>query len=88
MSLDARLRHPSNPREQTYDGLWLRPRIPRQGRWNRHTAESADARLTGAGFDAANIQQDIITGTVMQRPGLNGLLNAVQTGDVLVGDRA
>ena len=43
---------------------------------NRHTAESADARLTGAGFDAANIQQDIITGTVFQRPGLNGLLDS------------
>ena len=41
-------------------------------------------RLTGAGVDAAHIHQDIITGTVMQRPGLNGLLNVIQAGDVLV----
>ena len=41
-------------------------------------------RLTGAGVDAAHIYQDIITGTVMQRPGLNGLLDAIQPGDVLV----
>ena len=48
------------------------------------TLQSQRMRLTGAGVDAAHIHQDIITGTVMQRPGLNGLLNAVQTGDALV----
>ena len=43
--------------------------------------------LTGAagvGVDAGRIHQDIITGTVFQRPGLNDLLNAVQAGDVLM----
>ena len=43
--------------------------------------------LTGAagvGVDAARIHQDIITGTVFQRPGLNDLLNVVQAGDVLM----
>ena len=39
--------------------------------------------LTGAGVDDAYIHQDIITGTVFQRPGLNGLLDAIQAGDVL-----
>ena len=48
------------------------------------TLQSQRLRLTGAGVDAGRIHQDIITGTVFQRPGLNGLLNAVQTGDVLV----
>ena len=48
------------------------------------TLQSQRLRLTGAGVDAVRIHQDIITGTVFQRPGLNGLLNAVQTGDVLV----
>ena len=48
------------------------------------TLQNQRMRLTGAGFNASHIHQDIITGTVMQRPGLNGLLNAVQTGDVLV----
>ena len=48
------------------------------------TLQNQRLRLTGAGVAAAHIHQDIITGTVMQRPGLNGLLNAVQTGDALV----
>ena len=34
--------------------------------------------------DAGRIHQDIITGTVFQRPGLNDLLNVVQAGDVLM----
>ena len=41
-------------------------------------------RLTGAAVAADHIHQDIITGTVMQRPGLDGLLNALQSGDALV----
>ena len=41
-------------------------------------------RLAGAGVAAAHIHQDIITGTVMQRPGLDGLLDALQSGDALV----
>ena len=48
------------------------------------TLQNQRMRLTGAGVDAVRIHEDIITGTVMQRRGLNGLLNAVQTGDVLV----
>ena len=40
--------------------------------------------LTGAGVDAAHIRQDIITGTVMQTPGLNSLLEIIRAGDVLV----
>ena len=42
-------------------------------------------RLTGAGVNADHIHQDIITRTVMQRPGLNGLLEVIRAGDVLVG---
>ena len=41
-------------------------------------------RLTGADGDAAHIHQDIITGTVMQGPGLNSLLEVIRAGDVLV----
>ena len=48
------------------------------------TLQNQRLRLTGAGVVDTHIHQDIITGTVMQMPGLNGLLNAVQTGDVLV----
>ena len=48
------------------------------------TLQSQRLRLTGAGVDAVRIHEDIITGTVIQRPGLNDLLNAIQTGDVLV----
>ena len=48
------------------------------------TLQNQWLRLTGAGVDASHIHQHIITGTVMQRPGLNDLLNVVQTGDVLV----
>ena len=48
------------------------------------TLQNQRMRLTGAGFNAVRIQQDIITGTVMQRPGLNGLLNVVQAGNVLM----
>ena len=59
------------------------PAYPAAGTWNRHPAESA-AALTGAGVDAAHIHQDIITGTVMQRPGLNGLLEVIRAGDALV----
>ena len=83
MSLDARLRHPRKPTEAGSNSLRLRPRIPRQGRRKRHPAESA-VRLTGAGVDAYHIHQDIITGTVFQRPGLNGLLDVIQTGDFLL----
>ena len=41
-------------------------------------------RITGAGIAAVHIHQDIITGIVMQRPGLDALLNALQSGDALV----
>ena len=41
-------------------------------------------RLTGAGVNAVRIHQDIITGTVFQRPGLNGLLEVLRVGDGLV----
>ena len=36
------------------------------------TLQNQRLRLSGAGVDADHIYQDIITGTVMQRPGLNG----------------
>ena len=42
-------------------------------------------RLTGAGVNADHINQEIITRTVMQRPGLNDLLEVIRAGDVLVG---
>ena len=48
------------------------------------TLQNQRLRLTGAGVDAAHIHQDIITGTVFQRPGLNGLLDVIPAGDVLV----
>ena len=48
------------------------------------TLQNQRLRLTGAGVDAAHIHQDIITGTVFQRPGLNGLLDVLRAGDVLV----
>ena len=41
------------------------------------TPSSIGGAAHGAGVDAAHIHQDIITGTVMQRPGLNGLLVTV-----------
>ena len=46
------------------------------------TLQNQQLRL--AGVDDAYIHQDIITGTVSHRPGLNGLLDAIQAGDVLV----
>ena len=48
------------------------------------TLQNQRVRLTGAGVDAANIHQDIITGTVIRRPGLNGLLEVIRAGEVLV----
>ena len=41
-------------------------------------------RLTGAAVDAAHIQQDMTTGAMMQRPGLNSLLEVIRTEDILV----
>ena len=51
---------------------------------NDGTDTLQNQRLRLAGVDAARIHQDIIRGTVSHRPGLNGLLDAVQAGDVLV----
>ena len=48
------------------------------------TLQNQRMRLVGADVDAGHIYQDIITGTVMQRPGLNELLDAIQAGDALV----
>ena len=48
------------------------------------TLQNQRMRLAGADVDAGHIYQDIITGTVMQRPGLNDLLDTVQPGDALV----
>ena len=48
------------------------------------TLQNQRMRLTGAGVAAAHIHQDIITGTAMQRPGLDGLPNDLQSGDALV----
>ena len=41
-------------------------------------------RLAAASGGEAHIHQDIITGTVMQRPGLDDLLVAIQPGYALV----
>ena len=41
-------------------------------------------RLCLTGVDASNIHQGIITGTVIWRPGLNGLLEVIRAGEVLV----
>ena len=84
MSLDARLRHPSNPREQQTMTIYGYARVSRGRDDGTGTLQNQWLRLTGAGVDASHIHQHIITGTVMQRPGLNDLLNVVQTGDVLV----
>ena len=84
MSLDARLRHPSNPREQQTMTIYGYARVSRGRDEGTGTLQNQWLRLTGAGVDASHIHQHIITGTVMQRPGLNDLLNVVQTGDVLV----
>ena len=48
------------------------------------TLQNQRMRLAGADVDAGHIYQDIITGTVMQRPGLNDLLDTIQRGDALV----
>ena len=50
---------------------------------NDGTDTLQNQRLRLAGDDDVHIHQDIITGTVSQRPGLNGLLDAIQAGDVL-----
>ena len=50
---------------------------------NDGTDTLQNQRLRLAGVDDAYIHQDIITGTVSHRPGLNGLLDAIQAGDVL-----
>ena len=84
MSLDARLRHPSNPREQQTMTIYGYARVSRGRDDGTGTLQNQWLRLTGAGVDASHIHQHIITGTVMQGPGLNDLLNVVQTGDVLV----
>ena len=46
-------------------------------------AECGTGKYRIAGVDDVHIHQDIITGTVSHRPGLNGLLDAIQAGDVL-----
>ena len=48
------------------------------------TLQKQRMRLTDTGVDAGHIHQDIFTGTVVQRPGLNGLLEVIRAGDVLV----
>ena len=59
-------------------------RVSRGREDGTYTLQNQRMRLTGAGVDAAHIHQDIITGTVMQRPGLNDLLEVIRPGDVLV----
>ena len=48
------------------------------------TLQNQRLRLAAAGVDAGHVYQNCITGTVMQGPGLNGLLNAIQPGAVLM----
>ena len=58
-------------------------RFPRLCRLKCVKSSLQNQRLRLAGVDDAYIHQDIITGTVSHRPGLNGLLDAIQAGDVL-----
>ena len=48
------------------------------------TLQNQGMRLTGAAVDAPHIQQDMTTGAMMQRTGLNSLLEVIRTGDILV----
>ncbi len=48
------------------------------------TLENQRMRLIGAGVDGDHILQDIVTGTVFDRPGLNELLDVIEAGDTLV----
>ena len=83
MSLDARLRHPSCSREQAMPAYGY-ARISRGRGDGTDMLQNQRMRLTGAGVDAVHIHEDIIMGPVMPRPGLDGLLNALQSGDALV----
>ena len=87
MSLYARLRHAANPREQTMT-IYGYARVSGGRDDGTDTLQNQRMRLTGAGVDAAHLHQDIITGTVMQRLGVNGLLNACTTRRRTGGDRA
>ena len=59
-------------------------RVSAAGPTGTDTLQNQRTRLTGAGVDDVHIHQDIITGTVIRRPGLNGLLEVIRAGDVLV----
>ena len=87
MSLDARLRHPFrhpfNPRRRTMT-VYGYARVSRGRDDGTDTLQNQRMRLAGADVDVGHIYQDIITGTVMQRPGLNDLLDTIQSGDALV----
>ena len=48
------------------------------------TLENQRMRLVDAGVESGNLRQDIITGAVFDRPGLNVLLEVVQADDVVV----
>ena len=87
VSLDARLRrpfrHPFNPRRRTMT-VYGYARVSRGRDDGTDTLQNQRMRLAGADVDADHIYQDIITGTVMQRPGLGDLLDTIQPGDALV----
>ena len=79
MSSDARLRHSrQSPREQTMT-LHGYARVSRGRDDGTDTLQNQRLQLA-----AAHIHQDIITGTVFQRPDLNGLLEAIRAGDGLL----
>ena len=77
MSLDAVCDTHANPREQTMTTHGY-ARVSRGRDDGTDTLQNKRVRLTGAGVDAGHIHQDIITGTVMQRPCLNALLNVIR----------
>ena len=83
MSLDARLRHPSCTREQVMPAYGY-ARISRGRGDGTDMLQNQRMRLTGAGVDPAHIHEDIIMGTVMRRPGLSGLPEVSQPGDILL----
>ena len=71
---------PRQPLGADYDDLCLCPRA-RSRDDGTDTLQNQRMRLSAA---AAYIHQDIITGTVMQRAGMNCLLEIIRAGDVLV----
>ena len=73
------MRHPHQP-----SGTVWYARVSRARDDGTDTLQNQGMRLTGAAVDAPHIQQDMTTGAMMQRTGLNSLLEVIRTGDILV----